>query len=60
MDDYLIYSIKMTKNTSKGTLPYKNLLDNFNQEKFKYVNLLKHPVYLDDIKLLKKPKTIKK
>ena len=60
MNDYLIYSIKMGKNVEKGTLPYKNILDNFNQEKFKYINLLKHPVYIDDIKLFKKPKAIKK
>ena len=60
MNDYLIYSIKMSKNVEKGTLPYKDLLTNFNQEKFKYINLLKHPVYIDDIKLFKKPKAIKK
>lgn len=40
------------------TLPYKQLLNNFKQSKLKYVNIMKKPAYIDDLKLLKKPKLI--
>lgn len=40
------------------TLPYKQLLSNFKQSKFKYINIMKSPAYIDDLRILKKPKLI--
>ena len=58
--DYLIYEIVENINIEKITLSYKELLDNFTEKKLKYVNMLKHPTYIDDLKVIKKPKLIKR
>lgn len=40
------------------TLPYKQLLNNFKQSQLKYINIMKNPAYIDDLKILKKTKLI--
>lgn len=42
------------------TIPYKDMRDHFDKSKIRFVNLMKHPVYVEDIKLFKKPKVIEK
>ena len=37
---------------------YGDLLTDFQDKKIKFVNLMNHPTYVEDLKLLKKPKMI--
>ena len=60
-ENYIIYEIvKFGKGIEKVSTSYKDLLENFYETKIKCVNLMRHPVYVEDLKLLKKPKVIQK
>ncbi len=56
----MIYGIRQNKGVEKVTLKYKELLDNFHQLKMKYVNVMKQPAFIDDLKIFKKPKLIRR
>jgi len=42
------------------TIAYKELFNHFDKLKIRFVNLMKHPVYVEDIKLFEKPKIIER
>ena len=48
----------MGRGLEKITTTYQEILENFATSRVKIVNLLYHPVYVDEIKVFKKPKLI--
>jgi len=42
------------------TMTYKQILETFHKEKYKYINILRQPAYIEDLKIIKKAKLIKR
>jgi hypothetical protein len=60
LSKYIIYSIDVSKDLEKKTGPLGEVFESFQKEKYKYINLLKQPAYVEELKMIKRSKQIKK
>lgn len=60
LSKYIIYSIDVSKDLEKKTEPLADIFESFMKEKLKYITLLKQPANIEDLKLIKRSKQIKK
>jgi hypothetical protein len=60
LSKYIIYSIDITKEVEKKTECLADVFESFQKEKLKYINLLKQPAHIDELKIIKRSKQIKK